>query len=66
VEPWRKLLRWLFSRCAGCEGRFRWSYYPVSGQWYTKGPSLFGEETMNAINASSSGTTMTKRSRTGR
>jgi hypothetical protein len=46
VEPWRKLLRWLFSRCAGCEGRFRWSYYPVSGQWYTKGPSLFGEESV--------------------
>jgi len=44
VEPVRDLKRWLFSRCAGCQGRFTWGYGPVSHQWGGDGPRWFRGE----------------------
>lgn len=36
--------RWAFSRCAGCGGRFRWGYAPVSYSWHGTGPQWFRGE----------------------
>ena len=38
------LKRWLFSRCATCNKRFPWGYYPVSTQWHGGGPRWFRGE----------------------
>lgn len=44
VEPLLDLKRWLFSRCAGCAGRFTWGYAPVTHQWGGEGPGWFRGE----------------------
>jgi hypothetical protein len=41
--PWRTFLRWRYSRCAECKGRFRWHESPTSHQWDGAGPSRKGE-----------------------
>jgi hypothetical protein len=41
IHPVQHFKRWVFSRCRGCGGRFRWAYAPVSGGWYGSGPKWF-------------------------
>jgi len=44
IHPILHLKRWLFSRCAGCGGRFTYGYSPTSTQWDTCGPRWFRGE----------------------
>lgn len=44
VHPIQQLKRFLFSRCAGCGGRFTYGYSPTTGQWDSKGPQWFRSE----------------------
>ena len=43
VRPLQDFKRWAFSRCAGCGGRFRWGYSPVTSNWNSQGPTWRGE-----------------------
>lgn len=44
IYPIQNLKRWLFTRCAGCAGRFAWGEAPVTGQWESPGPRWFRGE----------------------
>lgn len=43
-RPLQRFSRWMWSRCAGCGGRFRWGYCPTSDSWHGEGPRLFRGE----------------------
>jgi hypothetical protein len=44
VHPLQAFCRWMWSRCVGCGGRFRWGYSPISDSWGGGGPRLFKGE----------------------
>ncbi len=44
INPLQDLKRWLFSRCADCQKRFRWGYAPISRNWSGTGPRWFRRE----------------------
>lgn len=41
VQPVQNFKRWVFSRCAGCGGRFTWGYSPMTHSWNSSGPLWF-------------------------
>lgn len=43
LHPMQRFNRWMFSRCAGCGGRFSWGYAPMSG-WGGEGPQFLKGE----------------------
>jgi hypothetical protein len=34
----QQLKRWLWGRCEKCDGRFPWSYEPITNTWDGTGP----------------------------
>lgn len=44
VHAVQNFLRWAFSRCAGCGGRFPWGYAPITHHWQGEGPGWFHGE----------------------
>lgn len=44
IQPLLAFKRWAFSRCAGCQRRFRYDYSPVTGNWDGTGPLWFRSE----------------------
>ncbi len=44
IDPLQAFLRWAFSRCEGCGGRFRYGESPISNSWDSDGPRWFKSE----------------------
>lgn len=44
VHPYQQFLRWAFSRCSRCGGRFAWGASVGTNSWNGSGPSWAGEK----------------------